>query len=193
MSVSEECGGVSKRSEIFFSDNALRNDACAQNTRERDNLDIYSYNLFNFYGDCERGQTELNAFAAQHPNLKFKNGYGNTNSCTVDKDSKARLVCLSHGPEKRQLDVRSFTAVPDMSRGCLIPDTESYLLNGQDTTYFRECNRTAEKSYDRFIPLLDCMQDYVNGYAVRDYFPRGADSRQVVRDYLHEAKCTSGR
>ena len=177
------------KDNLFLGDNALVNDDCAQNARERDNSDIYNYNLFNFYGSCETGTTQVSEFAAQHPNLKFRNGYGYASACTIDNDSKTRMTCLSHGPEKRQLPVRNFTAVPDMSRGCAIPDTESYLLNSLDTTYSRECNRTAEKPYNRFVPLLDCMQDYVNGYAERNFFPIGADSRQAVRDYLHNARC----
>jgi hypothetical protein len=163
--------------KLFDWENRLTADTCAQNVRNEENKDILSYNTYNFYGDCDRKI----ALANECPNLHFRNGYGFTSACTVDTDSAVRFSQQTHGPEKRQVNIRPFTAVPDMSRGSCSIDTESYLLNAQDTTIIRECNRVDPG--DRFTPLLDCVQDYVRGYG---YLDRniGADSREISRQYM---------
>jgi len=171
--------------KLFDWENRLTADTCAQNIREGENKEILSYTTFNFYGECDNKGTI--GLAAECPNLHFRNGYGFTSACTVDTDSAVRFSEQTHGPEKRQMHVRPFTAVPDMSRGSCSVDVESYLLNAQDTTIIRECNRTAESGYDRFVPLLDCVKDHVDGYANRNYFPIGADSREISRKHMRES------
>jgi len=163
----------------FLFENKLSVDACALGAKERENQSIRDYQLFNFYGSCD--SSNVQEFASKNPNLTFRNGYGVTSSCTVDTDSAMRMTCLGHGPEKRQLSTRNFIAVPDMSRGCSLPDTETYLLNAQDTTLYRECDRLAEKNYDRFVPLMPCINEHIKGYGQRDYFPVGIDSREETR------------
>lgn len=173
-------------SNLFDYENRLTNDTCAQQNKELGNKNIFSYNTYNFFGDCDNLQ--LKKLASECPNLHFRNGYGITSSCTVDTDSAMRFAVQTHGPERRQMHVRPFTAVPDMSRGSATPDVESYLINGQDTTMIRECNRTAEADYNRFTPLLGCVQDYVNGYSERNYFPTGIDSRETMRKYMRKCE-----
>lgn len=172
---------------MFDYENRLTSDTCAQNTKESGNKQILKYTTYNFYGDCDN--TELTRISTQCPNLHFRNGYGNSSACMIDSDSVARFSTITHGPERRQMNVRSFVAVPDMSRGCLQPDIESYLLNGQDTTIIRECDKVTEKDNNRFIPFLDCVKDYVDGYANRNYFPVGIDTRESMRVEMRK-KCT---
>jgi hypothetical protein len=176
-------------SKLFDYENRLTGDTCAQAQKESGNNEIFGYNTYNFYGDCD--STKLKEMAADCPNLHFRNGYGFTSSCTVDTDSAVRFPVNTHGPERRQMNVRPFTAVPNMSRGCLMPDTESFLLNGEDTTMLRQCNRTAERNYDRFVPLIGCVQDYVNGFAANNYFPTGMDSRETMRKHMYKTCMTS--
>jgi hypothetical protein len=166
----------------FFFENKLTTDSCATSARERENQSIRDYQLFNFYGACDN--SNVASFAAANPNLTYRNGYGVSSACTIDQDSTVRLTCLGHGPERRQLPVRNFVAVPDMSRGCSLPDTESYLINGQDTTLYRECDRLTEKDFNRFVPLMGCTEDYIKGFGARDYFPIGIDSREETRKKL---------
>jgi DNA-binding protein Fis len=173
-------------SNLFDFENRLTNDTCAQESKESGNKHILNYNTYNFYGDCDNAK--LKKLAADCPNLHFRNGYGFTSSCTVDTDSAMRFAVQTHGPERRQMNTRTFTAVPDMSRGCAAPDVESYLLNGQDTNLIRECKHSAEMDYNRFTPLLDCVQDYVKGYSERNYFPVGIDSRETMRKYMRKCE-----
>ena len=188
MALSSSKPAASANSCKFFDyENRLTGDTCAQALKENGNKEMLDYNTYNFYGDCDNNK--LAQMAADCPNLHFRNGYGVTSACTVDTDSAVRFSKQTHGPEKRQMSVRPFTSVPDMSRGCLMVDTESYLLNGQDTTLLRECNRTAERNYDRFTPLLGCVQNYVDGFAANNYFPVGIDSRETMRKQLLTNNC----
>ena len=169
---------------LFDWENRLTGDTCAIAKKENDNKEILSYTTYNFYGDCEN--SKLQKLALDCPNLHFKNGYGFTNACTVDTDSAVRFSTQTHGPEKRQLNTRNFYAVPNMSRGTVNADTESFLLNAQDTTIIRECNRTAETNYDRFTPMIDCIQDHVRGYS--EERPMGLDSREAMRKQMRSCQ-----
>ena len=177
---------TAKCSKIFDWENKLTMDACALSAKQRENKSIQQYSLYNFYGDCHYNTVQ--EMAVCHPNLHFRNGYGFTSACTVDTDSAYRFPKTTHGPEKKILCTRTFTAVPDLKSGCLAPDIESYLKNGLDTNMFY-CGRNAERDFDRFTPLLDCVQSYVNGYSKNNYFPTGIDSREETRKIMRN-KCS---
>lgn len=165
--------------KMYDFENRLTTDTCAQKVRESNNTEISNYNLYNYFGDCENDA--LQKMAAECPNLHFKNGYGFTSACTVDTDSAVRFQVMTHGHEKRQLNVRPFTAVPNMSRGVFVPDVESALLNSQDTTIIRECGRIVERDFDRFVPFVGCVQSHVDGYSANNFFPTGMDTRETMR------------
>ena len=182
---------MSSSCKRFDFENRLTTDTCAQNVKDGANREISNYNLYNYYGDCENAS--LQKLAAECPNLHFKNGFGYTNACTIDLDSAMRFQVQTHGQERRQLNARPFTAVPNMGRGCLIPDVESYLLNGQDTTIVRECNRISEANFDRFTPLIGCVKNYIDGFSANNYFPTGVDSRETMRRKLKESATCAPR
>jgi hypothetical protein len=129
----------------FNWENKLSMDDCALCIKQNENESINSYNLWNFYtdayayadadADCAQTSRKLADFASQYPNLRYREGYGVANSCTIDADSAAKYSGLTHGPEKRQFFIRNFQAVPDLSRGCSSTDVESALLIGQDTKH----------------------------------------------------------
>jgi hypothetical protein len=164
---------------MFDFENRLSADTCAQNVKEMANKELSNYRTYNYFGDC-RNET-LQKMAAECPNLHFRNGYGYANACTVDADSAMRFQTMTHGQERRQLNVRPFTAVPDMSRGCPMPDVESRLKDSQDTTVLRQCGRITEADFNRFTPLIGCVQDFVDGYAANNRFPVGEDTREHMR------------
>ena len=165
--------------KMFDFENRLSTDTCAQNVKDQANKELANYKTYNYFGDCENAT--LQSMAASCPNLHFRNGYGFTSACTVDADSAMRFPVQTHGQERRQLNVRPFTAVPDMSRGSVLPDVESRLKNAEDTTVIRECNRITEANFDRFTPLIGCVQRFVDGYAANNIFPVGMDTRENMR------------
>lgn len=173
--------------------NRLSQDACAQVVRENENQSALTYSIYNTYNieACEKKNQELNEFIAENPNLRYREGYGFGNPCLIDNDSKLRNEAVWTNPrEKQQLNVRFFHAVPDISHGAFIPNTESMLKVGAlDTTEQRQCDRVTEKNFNRFVPLNNCMRGFVQGYA--DATPDwegqfGQSSREIVRskDFL---------
>ena len=112
----------------FDSDTSIGMDTCAINQRNMDNDSIIDYNLFNYFQPNESCQDHLKkvvATSTSYPNLTTKIGYGIA-SCFIDEDTKARFdTQVTHGPERQQLHVRPFGAVPNLSRGL-----------GNKSTYF---------------------------------------------------------
>jgi hypothetical protein len=150
--------------QVFNWENVLSQDECAKLAKSRENESISDYVMFNFFdmGDCEGKMKELQSVASEHPNLRFRNGYGVASSCVIDRDSEVRNnVDLTHGPEKQQLYVRNFHAVPDFSRGVCAPNTESLLINGLDTSHDRVCNRLMERDFNRFTPYTECFARFI--------------------------------
>lgn len=175
----------------FNWENRLNQDKCAQEARERENNEFLKYNQWNFYGDCKETNAKLNEFASKYPNLRFKKGYGNSDACTIDENSKMKMVPPSHGPERRTFDMRVFHAVPNLSRGCVAPFTESRLIHGEDTTrlYDVNCPVASEINFNRFTPLTSCMSDYIKGYSEYDEDLRiGINTRESLRKNMKKCK-----
>lgn len=165
----------------YYNESKIGTDTCAIGVREETNKYINDYNTFNYFGGCGK---DVVSHSLENRNLTFRNGYGTASACTIDKDSEMRFACIGHGPERQQLSSRQFIAVPNMGRGIAIPDVESALLLAEDTGLGNTCGKYNEKSYDRFVPLTDCMKNYIDGYAMRNYFPVGVDSREETRKNL---------
>lgn len=175
----------------FNWENQLAMDECAKCTRNADNEYINTYNLFNFYtdsrGQCDQTSKDLSEFAAANNNLRYREGYGVANECTIDANNKMVYPNLTHGHEKRQFYPRVFQAVPDLGRGCANPDVESKLLisGAEDTSCTRE--GTEERSYDRSVPLLDCVEKWISGYNTDFPAYKGINTREAFRKCAKQA------
>lgn len=180
---------------IFNWENKLSQDACAQLSRQRENEGINDYVMFNFYKeDCKKTAEKLEKFAYDNPNLRFRYGYGVADACVIDNDSVSRYSTeLTHGPEKQQLQMRNFHAVPDFSRGTLAPNTESLLINGLDTSGERECDRLTEKDFNRFVPYVDCFDKFIENAAIAlpEMNSIGANSRDIVRQAMSASRAAA--
>jgi hypothetical protein len=111
-------------------------------------------------------------------------GYGLERS-VIDRDSDLRMdqqMMTQHG-EKTQMNVRTFHAVPNLSRGALLAVKESQLVHGAITTTDarncrNECENAVELDFDRYDPSL--MYTPVN---VDNIVPKwthgGASSRDI--------------
>lgn len=178
----------------FESQNRLTSDDCAVLAKDRENQSIIDYETYNFFnnGNCEETDKKLMDLAMEHPNLRFRNGYGSANACTIDLETQIKYEprALTHGPERRQYRVRNFTAVPDISRGPLAPNFESMLMPGEDTHTIRQCDRVTEKDFQRFVPYLDCIEKFITleSQAIPEMQTIGVNSRDLVRDQMKQKK-----
>lgn len=183
--------------------NRLTQDECALRTRDNENRSITDYRLYNPYNidACEKKLKDLNDFIAENPNLRYRDGYGYAVPCLIDQDSMMRNDAQwTNTRERQSLNVRFFHAVPDISRGAFIPNTESLLKIGPvDSTHERQCDRLAEKNFNRFVPLQECVGSFLKAQA--DVTPQwtqqfGESSRETVRQkeflescgYVHDGK-----
>jgi hypothetical protein len=83
---------------------------------------------------------------------------------------------------KTQLCVRWNKAVPDLGKGGLIPNVDSALKNGEDTSALRSCDKVSEKEFDRFIPLPGCLRNTIQDPKhIIMPFTRGGD---ITRNYV---------
>ena len=70
-----------------------------------------------------------------------------------------------------------------MSRGVASSDVESQLVQGEDTYRIKMCQRLSEKGFDRFMPMLPCLQENVQKVdnIVLPFNPAGENSREFMR------------
>ncbi len=183
---------------MFDGQNHLRLDTCALRLKDRDNTSYAAYNLTNLRAMCpdENG----GGLSKQHPlsvSLAYRNlwvwdGYG-INPQAVNVDTAFKETALTHPRTRMQLPKRVFEAVPDLSHGRLVPDVESRLLSGHDTSAQRDCDRVTEKDYKRFDPGV-CTISTV--HIIPPWTNGGAPSREIARSdaflrsigYVHDGK-----
>lgn len=181
--------------KFFEQENRLGVDDCAQNAKEYQNTSINDYYLWNTYHmKCDSSkEDELDRFAANNNNLHFRNGYGYTTACHVDGDSELRVNGkITHEKAKTQLFTRFYQANPDLSKGVGVPNLESRLVQGDNTSQYKVCgNKLAEEDFQRFTPLLPCLKDTIqNPNHIVLPFKRGGDnSRTLMRDSNSLKKC----
>ncbi len=178
----------------FENQSRLGTDECAINAKDYQNISMNDYYLWNTYNNKCNAQEEqkIEDFAANNNNLHYRNGYGFTTSCHVDKDTELRLNAkITNEKAKTQLFHRFYQANPDLSRGVSLPNLESRLLQGDDTTQLRQCDKLPEKDFSRFVPLLPCLQDSVQNvkHIVEPWTHGGDNSRILMRDSEQLKKC----
>ena len=179
----------------FTEENRLGQDDCALLTRSLVNKSISDYRFFNnfFTGSCEEGdKNKMSEFMTNNPNLHYRDGYGVASACVVDADSEMRNNGkMTNDRERVQLCTRWYTAVPDLGKGGLIPNIESRLKYGADTSDIRSCDRVTEKDFNRFIPLPPCIaQNVQNPDNIVQKWPRGGEfTRDYVRNDEYLKQC----
>ena len=170
--------------KVFDDQNRLTMDQCAILSKDLQNKSVSDYVLYNMYptSSC-RDDEKLREFTVQNPNIRFRDGFGNVSSCTVDVDSDFRNNSKqTNFREKEQLCTRWHQAVPDYGRGGLIPNVESRLKYNEDSTKWRRCDIVTEKDFNRFIPMIDCLAGTIQKPENLILpFARGGD---FTRDYM---------
>jgi hypothetical protein len=148
----------------FDNGNRLSADACTLEARFQDNKSISDYNTYNFFmwGDCKETQQKVKSLADEYPNLRFRTGYGVADSCTIDADNKVRYSSeLTNPPERQQLHTRTFLAGPNFGRGTLVPNLESALIHGSDTSIHKDCHNMAEYTFGWQMPITKCTEAFL--------------------------------
>jgi hypothetical protein len=161
-------------------------DECARTTKDFQNQSVENYALFPMFptqgSDCSANK-DITQFSSDNF-MRFRDGYGPLNSCTVDKDSELRNGgLLTNDKFKRQLNSRVFQAVPDLSHGGFNPNIESRLTQGEKCSEHRSCNALSEVSINRFMPLVPCLRDTVQNHKhiVPTWTWGGEPTRDTVR------------
>jgi hypothetical protein len=180
--------------KFFEQQHRLGADDCAIDAKEYQNLSINDYYLWNTYNmKCSDKEQKIEDFAVNNNNLHFKNGYGYTTGCFVDNDTELRVNGkITHDKVKRQLKVRYYVNNPDLSKGVLVPHVETKLIQGDDTSQYKDCAwRLAEKDYDRFVPMIPCLKDNIQNpqNVIPPFAWGGENSRVLMRDANVLKKC----
>lgn len=174
----------------FDNDSRLGNDKCWVDGQIKQSEKINDYQLFNPYKtnvpECSESEKKVREFMIENKK-NYKEGYGMTNSCHVDDDSKMRTdeKVLTHGKCKNQLSSRLFQAVPDLSRGGFESLLESRLTQGQSTGLHKSCEVTSGKGFDTMTPLLPCLKKEVQNveHIVPEKWVRGGEH---TRDHIKQ-------
>lgn len=176
----------------FDEGNRLSQDDCALVTRDLVNKSVSDYNLFNMYPTSTCEDEELIKYSMVHPNLRFKDGFGNVSGCTVDTDSEIRNNArTTNQREKEQLCTRWYQAVPNYGKGGLVPAVENRLIFGEDTSDIKDCDIVAEKGFDRFVPMIGCLSSAIQDpeHIILPFERGGTFTRDYVRDDAYLEQC----
>lgn len=175
----------------YHQENRLTNDNCAQLTRELQNSSVNDRQLYNYFYTHDCKCEVFDDFLFDN-NMVVKDGYGFTTGCTVDTDSDLRLKGVwTNEREKNQLNARWNQGVPNVGKGGLIPNIESRIRNGDDTSDIRNCDKIVEHDFDRFTPLVGCMAKSVQNpdNIVEPWTRGGQHTRNEVRSNEYLQRC----
>lgn len=178
--------------KVFNQENRLTVDNCAQVTRELQNDSIQDRQLYNFYytNDCKC--PVLDEFLFEN-NMTIKDGYGFTSGCSVDTDSDLRLNGkVTHDKARIQLCTRAELGVPNLNKGGFIPNIESRIRFGDDTSSIRSCGyKLAEVDFNRNVPLVGCLASTVQNpkYIIEDWTRGGDWTRNDILTNEYMDKC----
>jgi hypothetical protein len=180
--------------KYFESEHRVGADDCAMDAKTYQNASISDYSLWNNYNNnCNtEAEAKFNDFVLDNPNLRFKNGFGVTDRCHVDNDTEMRNNAkLTNDRAKVQLFTRFYQANPNLGKGVVIPTVESKLVQGDDTTQYKQCIRTTERDFDRFTPMIPCLAGSIQDpeHIVFPSIPCGESSRRMMRDSEFLKKC----
>jgi hypothetical protein len=173
--------------KVYNHENRLAGDQCALLTRELQNSSIYDRQIYNFYYGHDCKCPVLDDFLYEN-NMVIKDGYGVTTGCTIDTDSELRIngMCTNER-EKAQLCTRWHQGVPNLNKGGLAPNTEMKIINGDNTSDIKNCDRITEKNFNRFIPLVGCIANTIqNPKHIVEPWTRGGSH---TRNFINETKC----
>jgi hypothetical protein len=173
----------------FDNQHRLGNDQCWVDGQVKQSQQINDYYLFNPYKtnviDCDENESKLREFMVENKK-NYREGYGVTNACHVDNDSKMRSESkkLTHGKCKNQLSSRLFQAAPDLSHGGFESLLESRLTQGHSTGEKKSCEVTQGKGFDVMTPMLPCLKKQIQN--VDHIVPTWVRGGEHTRDHINQ-------
>lgn len=170
----------------FDNGSKLSMDSCALEARENENQSVFDYNIFSMYNDCDNLK-KATKLTTEYPNLRFHTGHG-VDCGIIDSDSKMKLNVELRSPGNQQLCARQFTAVPYLGRGTLVPNLESRLIHGIDTSLTKDCHNLAEYELPYHAPLTNCMSAYINK---ANYVPDTHPIGKISKDLFLKQRCAN--
>jgi hypothetical protein len=146
--------------KYFENENRVGSDTCAKHAEDKQNSKIQDYMLFNYQlVNTEKciNEDKVKEFMVDNY-MHIKDGYGQANSCYIDKDSTVRYVDNVDKKQNTQLFARIFQAVPDLRKGDVNTETEDVVVQGENTFNDFECHG---QPLDVFTPMLGCLQNSI--------------------------------
>jgi hypothetical protein len=139
-------------------------------------------------------------FQYDHINLRAGIGYGVSDGCAIDQDSKLRINAdgLTHDRCKVQLYQRVFQGCPNLKPTIDDAGAELSIIEGVSTTTLEgslfSCKKQImEKDLSHRTPLVECMQDIQDANHIVPTWTRGGDpTRDFVRRKEFMNRCGYG-
>jgi hypothetical protein len=182
-------GGIACDPDLFYSENRLHDDGCFIQDRERQSVGVGAYLTASLIPQSSCGAA-VSKMASCHPNLRFKNGFGNASPCAIDADSAARMGAKYTNPRHRQqLASRVYHGHPHYERGILEPTIESELIHTEGTRTSRACGVLSGTNIDRFEPLIPCINAVMQNPDTVINERSGSNTRAWVRDEDYIRNC----
>lgn len=170
--------------KLFEKEHRLGADNCAIDAKNSYNRKIEEYLLFNTQRantlECSEEMKRLEEFATNN-HMVMRDGYGFTNSCHVDNDSKIRIRDNYNDRSKVQMFTRTFQAVPDLSRGDVNVENESKLQQGEITSDDFECRA---QPFDVFVPMITCLRENIQN--PKNIIPEWQWGGETTRDTIKQ-------
>jgi len=185
----------STNTSVFLNSRRLCSDDCAKEAKDIQNEGISNYELYQYLPiDCDGKNARFPDFAYNHINLRGRVGYGIAEGCIVDNYSTLRNdpAQLTRDRCKTQLFTRIFQGCPNLKPGVANPDEEMAIIQGTGSDTFEgvkyPCKKTLmELTTNKFMPMLDCVQEVQKPEHVVESWVRGGDdTRSYVKrqEYL---------
>lgn len=164
---------------VFENDTRLTSDECAKRGRDDLNNLWHEYSMSTFRNSDIHNDATFERFIFDNKvNAYTGNG---PSSALIDMDSQLRFsAALTNDRSKKQMSMRNFVAVPDLSRGESAPVLEHVLQSGRPTI----CGPARESMYFEY-PMNNGIRDMViaEGRALNTWDERsiGESSKDVLK------------
>lgn len=170
---------------VFLDSKNYSTDCCAREAQDAQNEQIHNWQLYrNFYIPCETPKMRSPEFQYDHTNLRASIGYGVSDGCLIDEDSKLRnnVSGLTHDRCKTQLFQRVFQAAPAL-KPAFSDDVDELAMIGGTSTTESICKKDIMAiDLSHRTPLIDCMKDIQDAKHIVPTWTRGGDpTRDFVR------------
>lgn len=186
---------------IFLDSKNYSTDCCAKEAKDAQNEQMSGWRLYQHLPiPCETPKMRSPEFQYDHPNLRARIGYGVSDGCAIDQDSKLRnnVPGLTRDRCKIQLFQRIFQGCPNLKPTLDDPGKELPILEGVSTTSLEgtvlSCKKQImEMDTSHRIPLVDCMKDVQDPVHIVPTWTRGGDpTRDFVRRKEFLNRCGYG-